>query len=196
MLAAQVARQATALNASLQGIDDGESPLETLAAAGARLLDLLTSESSLAINRAALADQSGALSRILVEAGRNQSVPLIVELLDRVHRAGLIAFADAWEACRLFYGLLIADRQILVFHGVPGTKPAKKERCAIAGGAAHRLRLLLPQCAGSLTAPGPGWRSTTYDRCGDRGRHSRQARYPRTLFPSPRSGDCSAWSRS
>jgi hypothetical protein len=129
------------------------------------------------------------------EAGRNQSVPLIVELLDRVRRARLIAFADAWEACRLFYGLLIADRQILVFHGVPASKPAKKERCAIAGGAAHRLRLLLPQCAGSLTAPGPCWRSTTYDRCGDRGRHSRQARYPRTLFPSPRSGDCSAWSR-
>ncbi len=65
ILAALVSRQSARLNELLEGMGGEAQPLEALVDAGARLLDLLTSEAFLAINRGALADPSGALSRVL-----------------------------------------------------------------------------------------------------------------------------------
>ena len=139
ILSALVARRAGALNAALDGIEDAAAPREALVEAGARLLDLLTSPASLAINRAALGDASGELSRLLVAAGRDRSAPKIGRLLDRLRADGHLAFPDAQTAYRCFYGLLIADRQILALHRVPGARPDAEARRGIAGDAVAGL---------------------------------------------------------
>lgn len=145
ILSALVARQADALNAALDGIDGAMPPRDALAEAGARLLDLLTSPASLAINRAALADATGTLSHILVEAGRDRSAPKFLDLFRRLRSDGTVEFADEAEVYRCFYGLLIADRQILALHGVKGARPGRAERRRIASQAvAGTLRLHAP----------------------------------------------------
>lgn len=117
ILAALVDRQATALNATLAVASAPVSPDAALAQAGAQLLRLLTSEASLAINRAALADPSGELSRILIQRGKERSAPRIASLIAQLHSSGLARIGDGQEAYRIFYGLLIGDRQILALHG-------------------------------------------------------------------------------
>jgi AcrR family transcriptional regulator len=144
ILAALVSRQSARLNELLEGMGGEAQPLEALVDAGARLLDLLTSEASLAINRAALADPSGALSRVLVEAGRNRTAPLLMRLLEAARRSGHFDFPDAAEAYRAFYGLLIADRQIAALHRVEGSRPDPETRLALARRAVRDLALLFP----------------------------------------------------
>lgn len=117
ILAALVDRQATALNATLTAASGPVSPDAALAQAGAQLLRLLTSEASLAINRAALADPAGELSRILIQRGKERSAPRIASLIAQLHSSGLARISDGQEAYRIFYGLLIGDRQILALHG-------------------------------------------------------------------------------
>jgi AcrR family transcriptional regulator len=117
ILAALVDRQASTLNATLTAAPGPASPDMALAQAGAQLLRLLTSEASLAINRAALADPTGELSRILIQRGKERSAPKIASLIAQLHEAGLARINDGQEAYRIFYGLLVGDRQILALHG-------------------------------------------------------------------------------
>lgn len=117
ILAALVDRQASVLNATLTAAPGSLSPDAALAQAGAQLLRLLTSEASLAINRAALADPTGELSRILIQRGKERSAPKIASLISQLQDAGLVRISDPQEAYRIFYGLLIGDRQILALHG-------------------------------------------------------------------------------
>lgn len=117
ILAALVDRQASALNTTLTATPGAVSPDAALAQAGAQLLRLLTSETSLAINRAALADPSGELSRILIQRGKERSAPKIAALISHLQDDGLVRIGDTQEAYRIFYGLLIGDRQILALHG-------------------------------------------------------------------------------
>ncbi|MEE1610608.1 TetR/AcrR family transcriptional regulator [Microvirga sp. CF3016] len=143
ILGTLVAEQSARLNGMLEGID-GDDPLDALTEAGARLLDLLTSDASLAINRAALGDPTGSLSRILIEAGRNRTAPLFIRLLEQARLHGRIGFTDGPEAFRTFYGLLIADRQITALHRVEGARPQPDERRILAERAVHGLAVLLP----------------------------------------------------
>lgn len=117
ILAELVDRQASVLNATLTAAPGSLSPDAALAQAGAQLLRLLTSEASLAINRAALADPTGELSRILIQRGKERSAPKLASLISYLQDAGLVRISDSQEAYRIFYGLLIGDRQILALHG-------------------------------------------------------------------------------
>ncbi|QCI65131.1 TetR/AcrR family transcriptional regulator [Phreatobacter stygius] len=140
ILAALVERQAGQLNATMQAVDPSASARDGLIAAGTRLLELLTSDASLAINRAALADQSGALSRILIETGKNRSAPRLIALIEQMRAQGDIAAADVGEAYATFYGLLVGDRQILALHRVQGTD---RDDCeAVARRAVQRFVLI------------------------------------------------------
>lgn len=145
ILAALVQRQAAALNATLGDGEAAASPREALANAGARLASLLTSEAALVVNRAALADETGLLSRILIAAGRDRSAPRIVKLIEALHAAGEMAVEDPAEVYATFYGLLIGDRQILALHRVA---PAAIDPAAIARRAVDRLIRIYP-------GPGP-----------------------------------------
>lgn len=144
ILAALVGYQSEKLNALLENPGPDARPLEALAEAGARLLGLLTSKASLAINRAALGDPSGALSRILIAAGRNRTAPLLSRLLEEARRAGDLGFNDPVEVYRAFYGLLIADRQIAALHRVEGALPTEEECRAHAVYAVAALEKLFP----------------------------------------------------
>jgi AcrR family transcriptional regulator len=145
ILAALIDRQATALNATLTVVPGPVSPDAALVQAGAQLLRLLTSEASLAINRAALADPTGELSRILIQRGKERSAPKIASLIVQLHSAGLARISDGQEAYRMFYGLLIGDRQILALHGsrYRSEDPELLARRAVAG----FLRLHAPDSA-------------------------------------------------
>jgi AcrR family transcriptional regulator len=143
ILSALVAEQSARLNALLEGIEGGD-PLAALVEAGTRLLDLLTSDASLAINRAAMGDPSGQLSRILIEGGRNKTAPRLIRLLEQARRDGIMTFADGQEAFRIFYGLLIGDRQITALHRVEGARLSADERRALAERAVRALTVLFP----------------------------------------------------
>jgi AcrR family transcriptional regulator len=146
ILAALIDRQASELNAALQHSDQSASPVEALTDIGTGLLTLLTSEASLAINRAALADPTGNLSRILIKRGKERSAPKIVALIEELDKAGIIAAADTLDAYRTFYGLLIADRQILALHGVHEGRGKSDAPDGVAARAVERfLRIYAPQ---------------------------------------------------
>lgn len=148
ILAALVERQAGALNRTLDAALAPEAgtrdPSEALVAAGEALLDLLTSDAALAINRAAMADPSGGLSRILVAAGKARSAPRIAALIERLRAATVIGAADTPTVYRAFYGLLIADRQILALHHVADARVGPDARRAIARAAVDGIRRLFP----------------------------------------------------
>lgn len=95
----------------------GEASLETLAAFGGNLLRLLTSPSSLALNRAAMTIPS--LADELLASGRHRVGPIVEEYLARLDDAGLIGVADPATAFETFYGLLIRDTQIRCLLGEP-----------------------------------------------------------------------------
>lgn len=116
ILAALVERQASQLNAILQESDVEASPLDQLRLISTQLLKLLTSRASLAINRAALGDASGDLSRILSAAGKERSAPKIMAVIETLDRKGVIHAPDPLDTYRTLYGLLIGDRQILALH--------------------------------------------------------------------------------
>ncbi|HEV2507530.1 MAG TPA: TetR/AcrR family transcriptional regulator [Mesorhizobium sp.] len=145
ILAALVGRQASQLNTALQESSNEGSPLDQLTLICTLLLKLLTSPASLAINRAALGDASGDLSRILITAGKERSAPKIMSAIEALNIKGIINTPDPFDAYRTLYGLLIGDRQILALHNAYG--PAEDAE-TIAGRAVERLI--------KLYAPNPG----------------------------------------
>lgn len=83
--------------------------LETL---GPKLLDLLTGDRAVALNRAAAADSSGELGATLSKAGREAVFPLLEQVLLRARAEGQLDFGHTAEAVGLFLDLLIGDQQI------------------------------------------------------------------------------------
>ncbi len=71
------------------------------------LLGLVLGERAVALNRAAAADPTGDLGRIIAEGGRRRIVPLIAELLRR-ERPDI----DGEALAELFIALVIGDQQI------------------------------------------------------------------------------------
>jgi AcrR family transcriptional regulator len=128
LIAAMIEQQAAALNDALTA-DLGPGDAEAqLVIAGERLLDLLTSETGLALNRAALSDPSGRWSALLLAHGRNRSAPLILDVLTRWRDTGGIAFTDPRPVYQAFYGLLMGDSQIAALHRDPAARPAAETR--------------------------------------------------------------------
>lgn len=144
LIAAVIDRQAEALNAALADGLSGGDPAEQLARVGERLLDLLTSDTGLAINRAALGDPSGRWSALLLAHGRNRSAPLILDMLTRWRAAGGIGFGDVRPVYRAFYGLLVGDSQIAALHRAPDARPGEAERRARAKEAVAGIARLFP----------------------------------------------------
>ena len=103
-------------------------PLDTLTALGPVLLTLVTGERAIMLNRAAAGDVSdtGTLGRSIAEAGRNTIRPLLCDLLDRAHKAGLIVCDEPIQATETYFQLLIGDLQIRRVIGVMA-EPSKEE---------------------------------------------------------------------
>lgn len=97
------------LDSELQTDHDALSILGTL---GPKLVDLLTGDRAVALNRAAAADSSGELGATLSKAGREAVFPLLERVLLRARDEGVLNFGHTGEAVALYLDLLIGDQQI------------------------------------------------------------------------------------
>jgi hypothetical protein len=86
--------------------------LSILSTLGPKLLDLLTGDRAVALNRAAAADISGELGATLSKAGRDSVFPLLEQVLLRAKEEGQLRFEHSGEAVGLYLDLLIGDQQI------------------------------------------------------------------------------------
>jgi AcrR family transcriptional regulator len=87
----------------------------TLVGYATGLLSLLTSEGSVALNRAAM--RSPRLAELLLRSGRHRIGPLVEGYLGELHAGGWIHAPDPPAAFRLLYGLVVQDTQIRVLLG-------------------------------------------------------------------------------
>lgn len=143
ILRALIAEQSLSVNRMLeQELAEGRDAEETLARAGAALLDLLTGEASLAINKAAMTDASGELGRLLLEQGRGGTAPLFLRLIERLQAASVLGVGEPQVIFFTYYGLLMGDRQIRLLLGDRSARPTGKTFRATAEEAAARLKMV------------------------------------------------------
>jgi AcrR family transcriptional regulator len=107
------------VSAALDGTRD---PQQTLVSYATGLLRLLTSDGSIAFNRAAMA--SPALAEVLLRSGRHRIGPLVERYLARLDATGHLRIPDPPAAFRVLYGLVVQDTQIRVLLGEPPPSPA------------------------------------------------------------------------
>jgi AcrR family transcriptional regulator len=84
------------------------------------LLDVLSGDVSLALNRLAIGQasrESSQLGEMLLERGRRQIGRRATALLISAKRAGLIGFDDANEAYETLYGLIVRDLHVRMMLG-------------------------------------------------------------------------------
>jgi AcrR family transcriptional regulator len=113
LFAALVRRNAAEVKALLEDqIAAGGDALDTLGRVGPVLLRLVTSDRAVALNRAAAADPTGELGRIIAVEGRETVAPLIAKIIAQGGAQGRLVFDDLAVACETWLGLLIGDIQI------------------------------------------------------------------------------------
>jgi AcrR family transcriptional regulator len=113
LFAALVRRNAAEVKALLEDqIAAGGDAVDALARVGPVLLQLVTSDRAVALNRAAAADPTGKLGRVLAAEGRETVAPLIAQVIAQGREQGRLAFDDLAMACETWLGLLIGDIQI------------------------------------------------------------------------------------
>lgn len=121
LVTALIEANADASTAHLSDIFEGGSASDlatataTLVEYATGLLTLLTSDSSVALNRAAMTSRS--LAAVLLDSGRHRIGPIVERYLGVLHDAGLIAAPDPAEAYRALYGLVVRDTQIRTLLG-------------------------------------------------------------------------------
>ncbi|MCA0156586.1 TetR/AcrR family transcriptional regulator [Tsukamurella sp. M9C] len=131
LFAAIIERNADASVGTLVGVlSSAASPngtREALTSYARALLTLLTSPSSVALNRAAMGNER--LSRTLLYGGRHRAGPAVEQFLKAAHTAGIIDAPDPTVAFGELYGLTVRDTQIRVLLGEkPPTKAAIDRR--------------------------------------------------------------------
>lgn len=127
------------LESELKTDHDALSILGTL---GPKLIDLLTGDRAIALNRAAAADGSGELGATLSKAGREAVVPLLEEVFLRAKADGQLNFESEADAVGLYLDLLIGDLQIRRVIGRQ-PRPSKAVRDSRAARAVEHIRALL-----------------------------------------------------
>jgi AcrR family transcriptional regulator len=128
-------------------LDSGGEHRATLVDYATGLLTLLTSDRSIALNRASMS--SPELARILLSSGRHRVGPIVEEYLARLAAAGHLDIADPAEAFTVLYGLVVRDTQIRVLLGEP---PPSCHRIAIRAEHAVDQFLQLTQPLGGAPA--------------------------------------------
>ncbi|AUJ65906.1 TetR family transcriptional regulator (plasmid) [Aestuarium zhoushanense] len=122
---ALVTRNAEEVKSHLEAeLGTDHEALSILGTLGPKLLNLLTGDRAVALNRAAAADSSGELGATLSKAGREAIFPLLEQVLLRARQEGKLRFNASEEAVGLYLDLLIGDLQI---RRVVGRLPAPTE---------------------------------------------------------------------
>lgn len=112
---------ATLVSALANNSDNSEKVFaDRLGIFGDILLQLLTGENSVALNRAAAADVAtgNVLGALLAENGRNKVAPLLAQLFQEAQSNGILGNADAGEIAEVYIALLLGDVQIRRVIGV------------------------------------------------------------------------------
>ncbi len=133
-----------------------ESLREHLVLFARDLLEVLSGDVSLALNRLAIGQASregGKLGHLLLERGRGQIDRRARALIDAGRRAGLLRFDDGEEAYRTLYGLIVSDLHVRM---LLGEKPAKKDFGPRAEKAVHAFLAL---CGSDKVLAGSGGRA-------------------------------------
>lgn len=122
LLSAMIALQASkvrTLDVAAEALD-APSLRAHLVAFAKDLLDVLSGDVSLALNRLAIGQASregSRLGRLLQERGRRQIGRRAGALLEAGRKAGLLAFDDAEEAYGALYGLVVSDWHLRMLLG-------------------------------------------------------------------------------
>ena len=133
-----------------------ESLREHLVLFARDLLEVLSGDVSLALNRLAIGQASregGKLGHLLLERGRGQIDRRARALIDAGRRAGLLRFDDGEEAYRTLYGLIVSDLHVRM---LLGEKPVKKDFGSRAEKAVHAFLAL---CGSDKVLAGSGGRA-------------------------------------
>jgi AcrR family transcriptional regulator len=104
------------------------APLEALAALGPILLNLVTGEAAITLNRAAGADvrDTATLGQAIASAGRETLAPLVENVMMAAIRLKLITAQSAALAMETYFHLLLGDLQIRRVIGVMEALTAKE----------------------------------------------------------------------
>lgn len=111
----------------------------TLEAFGYGLVSVLASETSIALNRVAIAQAADGkleMGAIVLANGRHVMGKRLKPVLEAGRAAGLLQFEDSEDAFRDFFGLVVRDVHIRVLLGdtpVPGDKQLRVEAHAAVG---------------------------------------------------------------
>lgn len=110
---ALVTRNADEVKQHLQDeLGTDNDALSILGTLGPKLLDLLTGDRAVALNRAAAADSSGELGAAISQSGREAVFPLLKKVLEQARDDGQLTFDQPADAVGLYLDLLIGDQQI------------------------------------------------------------------------------------
>ncbi len=132
LLAAMIAHQASKVRTFERGSARLTPDLlrEHLETFGRDLLEVLSGEVSLALNRLAVGQASregSKLGRLLIEHGRRQIDRRAIGLMEAGRRAGLLRFQDADSAYHTLYGLIVSDLHVRMLLGEPGLKDNQRQ---------------------------------------------------------------------
>ena len=125
---AVIRRNADTVRTVLEAHLVGDAPVEeALTDVGQALARLLLGDSAVAINRAAISEARSepVLARILVQTGREATLPYFVRYLEKCRMRGWLIFDDSWETAETFLGLLLGDMQVRRLLGVVDTPDAE-----------------------------------------------------------------------
>nr|WP_222857478.1 TetR/AcrR family transcriptional regulator [Rhizobium wenxiniae] len=116
----------------------GNDPWTTLQDVAPVFLRMLLGERAILLNQAAAADPSGVLGAMISAGGRNEVMPLLSRLLERVCAGTACNPKDAGE---WFIGLLVGDLQIrrIINERAALSEEEIMERCGKSLKALHRL---------------------------------------------------------
>ncbi|MDP9793838.1 AcrR family transcriptional regulator [Catenuloplanes nepalensis] len=128
LLAALIERQSGQVTTAVAAaLDSTADPRATLTVIAENLLRLLTSDTSVALNRAAMTSPD--LAALLLRHGRHTTGPLIEGYLTHLTDQGRLRADDPADAFQLLYGLVVRDVQIRSLLGEPAP-PADHLRAA------------------------------------------------------------------
>ena len=144
MLRALVEAQAGSVQGALAEASGGLPARTALENGLAALIDLLTGEASLAINRAAMAEPGGELATILLQSGRGDTLPIFEGLLRALQQAGELGQGEPRGMAARLIGLAMGERQVRALLGDADARPGKEEIGKLARGAVAALLQLEP----------------------------------------------------
>jgi AcrR family transcriptional regulator len=163
---------------------DADQLAESLEAFAANWLTVISSKTSIALNRVAIADAGTGrsdLGRIVLANGRFAIGERLKPLLEAAREAGLIAFDDTETAFRTFFGLVGRDVQVRLLLGDAMTL----SRAEIAADAARATRQFLALLATTAARPSRPASRSPRDEEGAAGGASIATRGGEGLLPSP-----------